>query len=154
MLTNHQFAIYKEFGTGNNEKGKARKLAERLFDRAFDQGRRNQLWSRLTGKDYTLKTLSRQPKSSNAPKQTMVIPLNKIVGTESRSVDFDANFNPLKQHNRERWIGISTARRNGVVLPAVELLQNGDEYYVRDGHHRISVAKLMGQVDIDAIIVN
>jgi hypothetical protein len=40
----------------------------------------------------------------------------------------------------------------GVVLPPVCLIQVGDVYFVRDGHHRISVAKVMGQEQIDAEI--
>jgi hypothetical protein len=60
----------------------------------------------------------------------------------------------LKKHNCERWINIAVARDMGVVLPAVDLVQVGDVYYVRDGHHRISVAKAMEQLDIDARIVN
>jgi hypothetical protein len=35
-------------------------------------------------------------------------------------------------------------------LPPVELIQVGDVYFVRDGHHRISVARMMGQDSIDA----
>jgi hypothetical protein len=85
---------------------------------------------------------------------TEVIPIKKIVGTEGRSEDFDADFHPLKKHNRERWISVAVARQMDVILPAVELIQKGDEYYVRDGHHRISVAKARGQLEIDARIVN
>ncbi len=80
--------------------------------------------------------------------------MDEIVGTERRSHDFDANFNPLNEQNLGRWINIAAARRTGVILPAVELVRVGDEYYVRDGHHRISVAKVMGQGEIDALIVN
>ena len=35
-------------------------------------------------------------------------------------------------------------------LPAISVVQVGDSYYVRDGHHRISVARLMGEEYIEA----
>jgi len=38
----------------------------------------------------------------------------------------------------------------GVTLPLVDLVQVGDVYFVRDGHHRISVARAFGQESIDA----
>jgi hypothetical protein len=84
----------------------------------------------------------------------VVVPLEKIIGTEGRGEDFDADFHPLKKHNRERWISVYAARQMGVILPAVELVQVGDAYYLRDGHHRISVARAMGQLEIDARIMN
>ena len=93
-------------------------------------------------------------RSARRPAGTVVVPLDKIVGSEGRSEDFDRAFNPLKKHNRERWISVAAARWTGAVLPAVELVQAGEEYYVRDGHHRISVAKVMGQLEIDARIMN
>jgi hypothetical protein len=86
--------------------------------------------------------------------KTVVVPLSKIVGTEGRDEDFDADFHPLNAHDRERWISVAAARRMGIILPAVDLLRVGDEFYVRDGHHRISVARMMGQVEIDARIMN
>lgn len=80
------------------------------------------------------------------------IPLAKIVGSENRVSDFDNTFNPLNEHNRDRWINIALTRRNGASLPPVELIQVGEEYYVRDGHHRISVAKAANQTEIEARI--
>ena len=37
-------------------------------------------------------------------------------------------------------------------MPPVALIQVGDCYFVRDGHHRISVAKALGQKAIDATV--
>jgi hypothetical protein len=76
------------------------------------------------------------------------------VGIEGRSKDFDAQFNLLKEHNHQRWANLAAARRTGVALPAVEPVEVGDECYVRDGHHRISVVRMMGRLEIYARIVN
>jgi hypothetical protein len=49
-----------------------------------------------------------------------------------------------------RWLRVAAARDQGKVLPPVVLVQVGDVYFVRDGHHRISVARALGQLDIEA----
>lgn len=79
-----------------------------------------------------------------------LVSLSAIRGSEGRSTDFDADFNPLQEHTRERWISVASAMQTGVALPPVKLVQVGAVYYVRDGHHRISVAKQRGQTEIEA----
>jgi ParB-like chromosome segregation protein Spo0J len=49
-------------------------------------------------------------------------------------------------------MSVALARLKGVVLPAVELAQVREAYYVLDGHHRISVARAFGQESIDAAV--
>lgn len=76
-----------------------------------------------------------------------------IKGSEGRSEDFDCDFNPLHSRTRDRWINIALARSQGDTLPLVELIQLGDDYYVRDGHHRISVARGLGEEFVDAKVI-
>ena len=83
---------------------------------------------------------------------TRSVPLGQIRGSEGRCADFDAAFHPRQQHTRQRWEGIAQAIQRDVPLPPVELIQVGDIYFVRDGHHRISVNRALGQVDIDAVV--
>ena len=154
MITNLQAATIEQFGPGKDKHAHARMVAGKLFDRVYKQGKLSQFWAKLLGKAHGLQACPAQSKADHRTMKTVVVPLSRIVGTEGRNDDFDADFNPLKQHNRERWISVAAARRTGVILPAVELLQVGDEYYVRDGHHRISVAKVLGQVEIDARVLN
>jgi hypothetical protein len=81
------------------------------------------------------------------------VPLSQIRGSEGRSDDFDRDFYPLQDHNKERWLNIAAARRRGKALPPVELIQVEDIYFVLDGHHRISVARALGQPDIEASVM-
>ena len=53
---------------------------------------------------------------------------------------------------RSRWERIASAQRRGEALPPVSLYKIGDLYFVRDGHHRVSVAKSLGREDIDAYV--
>jgi hypothetical protein len=83
---------------------------------------------------------------------TQVVPLAAIRGSESRAADFDAGFHPCRPHDRARWLSVATAWYQGVALPPVELIQVGEHYYVRDGHHRISIAAALRVRDIEASV--
>ncbi len=80
------------------------------------------------------------------------VALDDIRGTVGRQNDFDDNFNPLSERTFQRWLSIFEAYRRGIVLPPVELIQVGSIYFVRDGHHRISVARAMGLTTISAVV--
>ncbi len=152
MFTDLQAITIEHFGAGKQME--ARRSATALFARAYAQGKRGQWWAKIRGKVNQLKMLSHRPITVCRPKGIALIPINEIVGTEGRSGDFDQHFRPLKKHISQRWIGIAAARQTDVILPIVELVQALDGYYVRDGHHRISVAKALGQLEIEAQIVN
>jgi hypothetical protein len=81
-----------------------------------------------------------------------VVPLDAIVGTVDRAADFDRGFRPTTTRLRSRWERIAAAQRRGEPLPPVSLYQVGELYFVRDGHHRVSVAKSLGRMDIDAYV--
>lgn len=78
------------------------------------------------------------------------VPIHRILGSEGRCQDFDGAFRPLRSHNKERWVRIAVTQLMRIPLPPVTLTLVGDRYFVLDGHHRISVAKALGQVQIDA----
>jgi hypothetical protein len=80
------------------------------------------------------------------------IHLDCICGTLGRNGDFDSHFHPLDDRLRDRWISIAIARSHSIPLEPVELVQVGDCYFVKDGHHRISVAHARGETFIDAEI--
>jgi hypothetical protein len=81
------------------------------------------------------------------------VSINKIIGTEGRAANFDIDFYPVDEESRERWVGMAIAYLACIPLPPVELIQVGDVYFVRDGHHRISVARAFGQTAVDAEII-
>jgi hypothetical protein len=81
-----------------------------------------------------------------------VVPLDAVVGSVDRTVDFDRGFRPTSPRLRSRWERIAAAQRRGESMPPVSLFKIGDLYFVRDGHHRVSVAKSLGRPDIDAYV--
>jgi hypothetical protein len=82
------------------------------------------------------------------------IPLECIQGTlePSRATQFDASFAPVRASARRRWERIWIAEERGVVLPPISVVPVSGGYAVRDGHHRVSVARARGAVAIDAAV--
>src|SRR3954449_7995858 len=80
------------------------------------------------------------------------IPLESIVGTVGRSRDFDRSFRPTSNRSRPRWEQIAGAQRRGKDMPPISVYRIGDMHFVRDGHHRVSVARAQGRPDIDAYV--
>jgi hypothetical protein len=72
------------------------------------------------------------------------VALDDIRGTEGRTADFDDKFYPRTDRIRQRWQSVARAMEQGISLPPVELILVGKTYYVRDGHHRISVTRALG----------
>jgi hypothetical protein len=81
------------------------------------------------------------------------VPIDQIVGSSGRFRDFDRAFFPTQTQTKDRWISIDTAHLDQIDLPPVELYKMGDIYFVKDGNHRVSVAREIGQRIIDAYVV-
>ena len=82
------------------------------------------------------------------------IPVHLIVGSEGRYRDFNKNFHPRKEFMRTRWENINRAHIKDIPLPAISLYEIGGAYFVRDGNHRVSVARLEGVQEIDAEVTS
>lgn len=81
------------------------------------------------------------------------VPIDRIVGSEGRYQDFTKQFLPRYEYLRHRWQSIDKAHLADVILPPISLYEIGDVYFVRDGNHRVSVAKSQGVKEIDAEVV-
>ncbi len=81
------------------------------------------------------------------------VPIARIVGSVNRYRDFDHQFLPTQTHTKHRWVNIDAAHLREETLPPVELYKLGDVYFVRDGNHRVSVARERGQEFIDAEVI-
>jgi hypothetical protein len=81
------------------------------------------------------------------------IPLEAITGTlePNRAAQFDRDFRPAAI-TRTRWLRVWIAEHGGTMLPPISVIRIGDAYAIRDGHHRVSVAKARGALTISAIV--
>ncbi len=133
--------------------------AQNLYRQVYNAAGFGRMWARLLRRPYHLLDLAALagPGSRMSGDRhyvgVRVVPIDDIVGSENRSADFDPEFRPLEDHNQERWLRIATAMVEGETLPPVDLIRVNGVYFVRDGHHRISVARAMRQRYIDAEVV-
>jgi hypothetical protein len=129
-----------------------RRLAQKMFDKARAVAQRRALWARLTGQPRAMRPLAADTGTLRY-RGVQTVRLADIIGTENRSREFDSEFYPLAEHIEQRWLSVAIARLKQVTLPPVILIRAADGYYVRDGHHRLSVARLLGQMDIEAEVL-
>jgi hypothetical protein len=78
------------------------------------------------------------------------IELDKIVGSVGRYSDFTKNFLPKTNEMKERWSRVYAQINSMQGVPPIEVYKVGDVYFVRDGNHRVSIAKQLGDATIQA----
>ncbi|MCG8350511.1 MAG: hypothetical protein MI924_22315 [Chloroflexales bacterium] len=114
------------------------------------------IWARVRGRPQHLLDLTQLIATRQGCNQRFsgcqAVLVSQICGSEGRSREFDTAFRPLMRANGARWRRIAHAALSGIELPPVELIRIGTHYFVRDGHHRISVARALGQIEIDATV--
>lgn len=132
--------------------------AERAFAKAVRQRRRASLLRRVLRRCAECASLHifdtqyvRRPASGHGVRD---FPLDTIAGSlePHRAAQFDNEFRPGPQ-SRGRWLRVWLAEQRGAVLPPISVAPVGDAYAIRDGHHRVSVARARGAVTISAIVV-
>jgi hypothetical protein len=146
--------------TGSQHSGRQSNLSNQsneLFNQAAMRSFIKRIWSWVTRKPDHLLSLSELSSQGELRPAAYVgsrpVDITKIYGSEDRTHDFDRDFNPVSQYIRERWTRIARLFLKGETLPPVELIELGDGYFVRDGHHRVSVARALGMRYIDAEII-
>lgn len=86
------------------------------------------------------------------------VPVDLIAGTAVEGpVQRGGDFLPVRDRRgtdwRARWQRILNGVEELAVLPPVDLVKYGDEYWILDGHNRVGAALYTGQQDIDANVV-
>jgi len=126
--------------------------AERLERRAA----LHELLHRLKGEPNLLlpfhQVLALRPKGEH-PLGLRTLEVDKVVGSVDRYEDFDHRFLPKTLHTLERWKRFRALQLEGVELPPIEVYQVGETYFVKDGNHRVALAKATGQRFIDAYVI-
>jgi hypothetical protein len=108
-------------------------------------------------RDVLPSLFDRYPEATRAPRRRVGlrgVPIERIVGTMRHPSQNTADFLPLPklrgENWRARWQRIDRAVDGLAVLPPVDLVQVGDDFWVEDGHNRVAAARLAGAAEIDA----
>jgi hypothetical protein len=131
-----------------------RREAIRHFEKARRQALIDQLTARLTGRDNRILPFeairSRLRQQNQLYRGVHEVELDRIVGSVGRYHEFTRQFLPLRDDLRERWVGVDTLTLASDGWPPVELYRVGDVYFVKDGHHRVSVARQLNIPTVEA----
>jgi nucleotide-binding universal stress UspA family protein len=126
------------------------------FRSARLQAQLDSLVSRLTGRSTELlsyEDVRRKLKARERSSERLEdIAIDAIVGSVGRYRDFTRSFLPTHDSSKERWARVEMAMTGLKGVPPIEVYKVGDAYFVRDGHHRVSVARQLGAHHIQAYV--
>lgn len=126
------------------------------FRRLRSRADLSELISRLTGEPNQLlsyhEVVQKLRLQGSAERGLRDIPLDAIVGSVGRYSDFTRDFLPLRDTDRDRWARVKVLASGMVGFPPIEVYKIGDAYFVKDGNHRVSVARDLGATHIQAYV--
>lgn len=127
------------------------------FERAHFRSFLYDLMARLSGGQRWLLSLDAVRRVAKPHAESYeglrTIPVSLIVGSEGRYQDFDKRFLPKNPEIRARWENVDRAHYDLKELPPIQVYEIGDLYFVKDGNHRVSVARERGVEFIDAEVI-
>lgn len=133
-----------------------RNIAINDFNAAHRKASLKSAISHLTGEKIDLLSYGEVLKSLRLQGQVergrQEIPLDNIIGSVGRYTDFTRDFLPRKSSDSQRWVSVKVATESLMGVPPIEVYKVGDYYFVRDGNHRVSIARQNGQSHIEAYI--
>lgn len=127
------------------------------FEKARQKAFLNELKSTFSGRTNDLvpfhEVRRRLSPEGESYRGMQSVPVSQIVGSMDRFRDFDRTFLPRKKATQGRWTRIDRAFYEDVRLPPIQLYKVGDIYFVKDGNHRVSVARERDVEFIDAEVI-
>lgn len=130
--------------------------AKERYRRTVVQAQMADLFGLITGENTDLVSYDEVAKRLRAHQQismgTQMVRLDRIVGSVGRYRDFTRTFLPRSGANADRWTRIDAMMNSLEGLPPVELYKIGEVYFVRDGNHRVSVARANELSHIEAYV--
>lgn len=127
------------------------------FNTAHRKASLKSVVAQLTGENINLlsydEVLKRLRLKGQVERGRFEIPLDKIIGSVGRYTDFTRDFLPRKVSDSQRWVSVKMATESLEGVPPIEVYKVGDYYFVRDGNHRVSIARQNGQTHIEAYVI-
>jgi nucleotide-binding universal stress UspA family protein/uncharacterized ParB-like nuclease family protein len=139
-----------------NEPGDLTFSAVQDFRTARRRATFERILSRLSGRSPDLlsyEEVRRKLHAIETPRYELrEIPLSSIVGSLGRYNDFTRSFLPISESSRERWARVKGVSESATGFPPIDVYQIGEAYFVKDGNHRVSVARQAGAKTIQAYV--
>ena len=130
--------------------------ALRDFKRARQRGALESIIAYLKGEPdelWSYEEVSQQLRTGEpVDRGLQQIPLDAIVGSVGRYGDFTRTFLPRREDAQERWASVRSAFDSVEDIPPILVYKVGDSYFVLDGNHRVSVARVLGASHIAAYV--
>lgn len=124
------------------------------FQKARFKAFMNRAWGTLSGQRITLLSYDeiKEKLHIGGPiyRGIKTVRVDQIAGSLNRYHEFDRVFLPASDSLSARWQSVNRAFYQEISLPPVVLYKVGQVYFVVDGHHRVSVAREQGQIEIEA----
>lgn len=137
---------YESFQSTGSAQGEFRGLVLRAFFQS--------VLNRVLGRPIQLRTFGEARKkvgpSVTGTKKLQEIDLNHVTGSVGRYSDYTLGFLPRRLSDEDRWVRVKRIVNGTGGLPPIEVFQLGGDYYVEDGHHRVSVLKQLGVRYVEA----
>lgn len=132
-------------------------LAHHQYDKALRRAFWSDLRTRMQRKTETLVPFDDALRMIGTYQQRQkglhTVEIRSIVGSSGRYRDFNSNFVPRRRAFDDRWVNVAQAHFEQVELPPIQLYKIEDDYFVVDGNHRVSVARILGHEAIHASVV-
>jgi hypothetical protein len=139
-----------------NEPGDLTFSAVQDFRTARRRATFERILSRLSGRSPDLlsyEEVRRKLHAIETPRHELrEIPLSSIVGSLGRYNDFTRSFLPISESSRDRWARVKGVSESASGFPPIEVYQIGEAYFVKDGNHRVSVARQADARTIQAYV--
>ena len=133
-----------------------RLAAQSEFRRALSRGRFHRLMGRIRRQRWNLMNAQKVMQATACVNERYIglktIKIEDIVASEGRSHEFTSDFLPTSNLQEPRWAGVARTLKQSSTLPPIDVLEAGGRYLVRDGNHRVSVARARGQAFIEAVV--
>jgi nucleotide-binding universal stress UspA family protein len=126
------------------------------FHKARSQAALKEILARITGESTQLLSFDEVRQKlkvkGSFERGLRDIPLDTIIGSLGRYNDFTRDFLPKQDMDEARWARVRSAVTGPVGLDPIEVYQIGEAYFVKDGNHRVSVARQLGATHIQAYV--
>lgn len=126
------------------------------FRKALGRGILEELTQRLQGKPMGLISYddiqTRLLLYRSHQKGLQDVCLDQIVGSHGRCHDFTRKLRPKLVEMQERWSHVYAQVCSQEGLPPIGLYLVSNLYFIYDGHHRVSIARHLGSITIQAYV--